>query len=166
MNRKNRAENYKKASEMKPVYTNLKFGEEGYDPSARKWTKPLLQCVIYSNEETTNVDHDTNKPEEAGEAALVTAMEEAKDEGKLIDTRPPVDHGEELMALHNFDLPISLAALNKFQGAEGVQRCFMERKRKIEATIGHAVPDEYGKSKGFTLSISDYKRRRGFISGT
>ncbi|PKU61982.1 hypothetical protein MA16_Dca026872 [Dendrobium catenatum] len=166
MNRKNRAENYKKASEMKPVDTNLKFGEEGYDPSARKWTKPLLQCVIYNNEETKNVDHDTNKHEETCKESLVAAMEEAKDEGKLIDTRPPVDHGEELMALHNFELPISLAALNKYRGAEGVQRGFIERKRKIEATIGHAVPDEYGKSKGFTLSISDYKRRKGFILGT
>ncbi|KAH0463791.1 hypothetical protein IEQ34_006577 [Dendrobium chrysotoxum] len=166
MNRKNRAENYKKASELKPVDTNLQLGEEGYDPSARKWTKPLLHRVIYSNEETTNVGHDTNKPEEAGKEALVAAMEEAKDEGKLTDTRPPVDYGEELMALHNFDLPISLAALNKFGGAEGVHDGLMARKRKIEATIGHTVSDKYGKSNAFTLSISDYKRRRGFLLGT
>jgi len=39
MNRKNRAENFKNASEMKPVNTSLKAGEAGYDPFSRRWTR-------------------------------------------------------------------------------------------------------------------------------
>uniref|UniRef100_A0A453K284 Plus3 domain-containing protein n=1 Tax=Aegilops tauschii subsp. strangulata TaxID=200361 RepID=A0A453K284_AEGTS len=39
MNRKNRAENFKNASEMKAVNTSLKAGEAGYDPFSRRWTR-------------------------------------------------------------------------------------------------------------------------------
>ncbi|KAL6643669.1 hypothetical protein ACP70R_018435 [Stipagrostis hirtigluma subsp. patula] len=39
MNRKNRAENFKNASELKPVNTSLKAGEAGYDPFSRRWTR-------------------------------------------------------------------------------------------------------------------------------
>ncbi|XP_029126121.1 uncharacterized protein LOC114915479 [Cajanus cajan] len=39
MNRKNRFENFKNASELKPVNTGLKEGEAGYDPFSRRWTR-------------------------------------------------------------------------------------------------------------------------------
>ncbi|KAF9607033.1 hypothetical protein IFM89_030806 [Coptis chinensis] len=39
MNKKNRDENFKNASEKKPVNTSFKAGEEGYDPFSRRWTK-------------------------------------------------------------------------------------------------------------------------------
>ncbi|KAF9608909.1 hypothetical protein IFM89_012077 [Coptis chinensis] len=39
MNMKNRAENFKMASEKKAINTGLKEGEEGYDPFSRRWTR-------------------------------------------------------------------------------------------------------------------------------
>ncbi|KAE8732505.1 Protein RTF1-like protein [Hibiscus syriacus] len=39
MNRKNRVENFKNASGLKPVNTGLKAGEAGYDPFSRRWTR-------------------------------------------------------------------------------------------------------------------------------
>ncbi|ERN15034.1 hypothetical protein AMTRI_Chr02g214110 [Amborella trichopoda] len=157
MNRRNRAENFKNASELKPVNTSLKAGEAGYDPFSRRWTRSRNYYV--------------SKPEGGGEvvkeeaetAATKAALEAAADAGKLVDTKAPVDEGTESHSLHDFELPISLAGLQRFGGPQGAQLAFMARKQRIEATIGVRVPENDGRRHSLTLSVSDYKRRRGLV---
>ncbi|KAF8409300.1 hypothetical protein HHK36_005374 [Tetracentron sinense] len=178
MNRKNRAENFKNASEMKPVNTSLKAGEAGYDPFSRRWTRSMNYYVSKAGggDETaasTNGDAavvlagpgGSNGPRvtaavEAGMVATVAALEAAADAGKLVDTSAPVDQGTESNSLHNFELPISLAGLQMFGGAQGAHLGFMVRKQRIEAMIGCRVAENDGRRHALTLTVSDYKRRR------
>ena len=91
-------------------------------------------------------------------------MKEAANAGKLIDTNAPVDVGTESNMLHDFELSISLAELKKFGGTQEERRSvFFDRKQKVEATIGYQVPENDGRKHLLTLSISDYKRRRGLL---
>ncbi|KAI3798065.1 hypothetical protein L1987_33333 [Smallanthus sonchifolius] len=169
MNRKNRVENFKNASEMKPVNTGLKAGEAGYDPFSRRWTRSRNYYVSKPGEaaagEVNGGDAQTaaGVGPKAGLVATAAALEAAADAGKLVDTNAPVDQGTESNMLHDFDLPISLAVLQKFGGAHGVQAGFMARKQRIEATVGCQVPENDGRRHALTLSVSDYKRRRGLL---
>ncbi|KAL8258552.1 hypothetical protein R6Q59_026505 [Mikania micrantha] len=172
MNRKNRVENFKNASEMKPVNTGLKAGEAGYDPFSRRWTRSRNYYVSKPGEaaagEVNGGDAQTaagvaSNTAKAGLVATAAALEAAADAGKLVDTNAPVDQGTESNMLHDFDLPISLAALQRFGGAHGVQAGFMARKQRIEATVGCQVPENDGRRHALTLSVSDYKRRRGLL---
>lgn len=167
MNRKNRAENFRRASEMKPVNTSLKAGEAGYDPFSRRWTRSRNYYVSKpggDNQEAEAANPSTvAKNAEAGAVATAAALEAAADAGKLVDTSAPVDLGTESNMLHNFELPISLAGLQKFGGAQGVFAGFMARKQKIEATIGYKVPENDGRRHALTLTVGDYKRRRGLL---
>ncbi|XP_004304724.1 PREDICTED: RNA polymerase-associated protein RTF1 homolog [Fragaria vesca subsp. vesca] len=99
----------------------------------------------------------------AGLEATAAALEAAAGAGKLIDTMAPVDQGTSSNPLHNFELPISLATLQKFGGPQGAQEGFMARKQRIEATVGVRVPEDDGRRHALTLSVSDYKRRRGLL---
>ncbi|KAK1411279.1 hypothetical protein QVD17_37826 [Tagetes erecta] len=169
MNRKNRVENFKNASEMKPVNTGLKAGEAGYDPFSRRWTRSRNYYVSKPGEsaagEANGVDAQTGAgvSSKSGLVATAAALEAAADAGKLVDTNAPVDLGTESNMLHDFDLPISLASLQKFGGAHGVQAGFMARKQRIEAMVGCQVPENDGRRHALTLSVSDYKRRRGLL---
>ena len=172
MNRKNRAENFKNASEMKPVNTSLKAGEAGYDPFSRRWTrsrnyyaaKPggdnAEEVANGSNGSAVAGNEDVKNKAQTGTAATAAAQVAAADAGKLVDTNAPVDLGTESNALHTFELPISLSALQEFGGAKGLFDGYMARKQKIEATMGYKVPDNDGRRHALTLSVSDYKRRR------
>ncbi|XP_057983412.1 protein RTF1 homolog [Malania oleifera] len=180
MNRKNRVENFKNASELKPVNTSLKAGEAGYDPFSRRWTrsrnyyvsKPggVEEAAVVANGDAiaalASVDSNgagVRVTAEAGMAATTAALEAAADAGKLVDTNAPVDLGTESNSLHNFELPISLAALQKLGGPQGAQAGFMARKQRIEATIGRQVPENDGRRHVLTLTVGDYKRRRGLL---
>ncbi|KAG2621200.1 hypothetical protein PVAP13_3NG187800 [Panicum virgatum] len=175
MNRKNRAENFKNASEMKPVNTSLKAGEAGYDPFSRRWTrsrnyyaaKPggdnAEEAANGSNGSAVAGNEDVKNKAQTGTAATAAAQVAAADAGKLVDTNAPVDLGTESNALHTFELPISLSALQEFGGAKGLFDGYMARKQKIEATMGYKVPDNDGRRHALTLSVSDYKRRRGLL---
>lgn len=178
MNRKNRVDNFKNASELKPVNTGLKAGEAGYDPFSRRWTRSRNYYVANNNnageasvEGNGNViaasrsDNGGGVPVSAvaGVAATAAALEAAADAGKLVDTSAPVDEGTESFLLHNFELPISLAVLQKFGGPQGSQAGYMARKQMIEATLGVKVPDNDGRRHALTLTVSDYKRRRGLL---
>ncbi|ONK59210.1 uncharacterized protein A4U43_C08F4110 [Asparagus officinalis] len=44
MNKRNRIENFKIASEAKAADVSLKAGDEGYDPFSRRWTRPTIFC--------------------------------------------------------------------------------------------------------------------------
>lgn len=174
MNRKNRAENFKNASELKPVNTGLKAGEAGYDPFSRRWTRSRNYYASTGGdnaEEPTNgssgnaapSNEDVKSKAQTGTAATAAAQVAAADAGKLVDTNAPVDLGTESNSLHTFELPISLSALQEFGGAKGLFDGYMARKQKIEATMGYKVPDNDGRRHALTLSVSDYKRRRGLL---
>lgn len=177
MNRKNRFENFKNASELKRVNIGLKAGEAGYDPFSRRWTrsrnyyagKPGEKAAAENNIVNGTVagggSNGTGAPvtAEAGVVATAAALEAAADAGKLVDTSAPVDQGTESNMLHNFELPISLALLQKFGGAQGAQAGFMARKQRIEATVGFRVLENDGRRHALTLTVSDYKRRRGLL---
>ncbi|CAK7350633.1 unnamed protein product [Dovyalis caffra] len=175
MNRKNRVENFRNASEMKPINTGLKAGEAGYDPFSRRWTrsrnyyvsKPAGEddtvAVTNSEANDTVAVVDINQVVAGGVAATAAALEAAADAGKLVDTSAPVDLGTESNTMHNFELEISLIALQKFGGPQGAQAGFMARKQKIEATVGCRVPENDGRRHALTLTVGDYKRRRGLL---
>ena len=180
MNKRNRVENFKNASELKPVNTSLKAGEAGYDPFSRRWTRSMNYYISKANggdgEAAAAANDDITAPigvegdgpsggimAEAGMAATAAALEAAADAGKLVDTSAPVDQGTESNMLHNFELPISFSVLQKFGGPLGAQAGFMARKKRIEATVGCRVPDNDGRRHALTLTVSDYKRRRGLL---
>ncbi|XP_068643033.1 protein RTF1 homolog [Aristolochia californica] len=177
MNRKNRAENFKNASELKPVNTSLKAGEAGYDPFSRRWTRSRNYYLskpdggdnglVTDNGQTGTIGGlglgNGTEAGPAGEAATVAALEAAAGAGKLVDTKAPVDQGTESNSLHYFELPISLAGLQKFGGAQGAHLGFIARKQKMEATIGFQVPENDGRWHTLTLTVSDYKRRRALL---
>ncbi|KAF5473110.1 hypothetical protein F2P56_009750 [Juglans regia] len=178
MNRKNRVENFKNASGLKPVNTGLKAGEAGYDPFSRRWTrsrnyyvsKPGGAAAAVANVDVNGASTNANSngvgekvTTEAGMAATAAALEAAEYAGKLVDTLAPVDQGTVSNVLHNFELPISLAALQRFGGPLGAQAGFMARKQRVEATVGCKVPENDGGRHALTLTVSDYKRRRGLL---
>lgn len=178
MNRKNRVENFKNASELRPM-KDLKAGEAGYDPFSRRWTRSRNYYVSNVGEADEAVEAagisdnvtpasestrtGTGNTADAGMAATAAALEAAAGAGKLVDTNAPVDGGTESNSLHNFELPISLAMLQKFGGAMGAQAGFLARKQRIEATVGRQVPENDGRRHALTLTVSDYKRRRGLL---
>ncbi|KAL6643670.1 hypothetical protein ACP70R_018436 [Stipagrostis hirtigluma subsp. patula] len=96
-------------------------------------------------------------------AATAAAQVAAADAGKLVDTNAPVDLGTESNVLHTFELPISLSVLDAYGGPKGLFEGYMARKQKIEATMGYKVPDNDGRRHALTLTVSDYKRRRGLL---
>ncbi|XP_028775521.1 protein RTF1 homolog [Neltuma alba] len=172
MNRKNRFENFKNASELRPLSAVLKAGEAGYDPFSRRWTRSRNYYASKPGEAGNNNANGpvvgagingTGATSEAGMVATAAALEAAAGAGKLVDTSAPVDQGTESNVLHNFELPISLAILQKFGGAQGAQAGFMGRKQRIEATVGFRVPENDGRRHALTLTVSDYKRRRGLL---
>ncbi|KAJ6925293.1 hypothetical protein NC651_009833 [Populus alba x Populus x berolinensis] len=112
MNRKNRVENFRNASEMKPANTGLKAGEAGYDPFSRRWTRsrnyyvskpaeaddPVATKISEANETVAvaaSIQVVAGVMSEAGVAATAAALEAAADAGKLVDTSAPVDQGTE-----------------------------------------------------------------------
>ncbi|CDO99584.1 unnamed protein product [Coffea canephora] len=172
MNRKNRVENFKNASGLKPVNASLKAGEAGYDPFSRRWTRsrnyyvknPIDGEATAADGEATAASAVNNRngtavvSTEMGKAATATA-----DDGKLVDTSAPVDQGRESNMLHGFKLEINLDPLENFGGAKGAQAGFMARKQRIEATVGCRVPENDGRRHALTLTVSDYKRRMGLL---
>ncbi|CAI8614421.1 unnamed protein product [Vicia faba] len=171
MNKKNRFENFKNASELKPLNKALKAGEAGYDPFSRRWTrsrnyynsKQVEEAAAGNNSSGDAVGDKGSNGTGTGMVATAEALEAAADAGKLVDTRAPVDQGTESNVLHDFELPISLAILQKFGGAQGVQAGFMAKKQRIEGVVGFRVPENDGRNHQLTLTVSDYKRRRGIF---
>lgn len=178
MNRKNRAENFKTASEMKAVNTSLKAGEAGYDPFSRRWTRSRNYYAAKpegeaegDNAEAANGNGDSaiastkdvKGAVQVGSTVTASALVAAAEAGKLVDTNAPLDLGTETNSLHNFELPISLSVLEEYGGPKGLFEGYMARKQKIEATMGYKIPDNDGRRHALTLSVSDYKRRRGLL---
>ncbi|KAF6154845.1 hypothetical protein GIB67_033874 [Kingdonia uniflora] len=175
MNKRNKAENFKAAFEVKALNPGLKAGDAGHDPFSRRWTRSRNYYVPNSNGGEGGEESAAALLNGAAAAvpkigltvgsmvATAGALEAAASAGKLVDTNAPVDQGTESNSLHNFNLPISLAELQRFGGAQGAHLGFMARKQRIEATIGCRVPEDDGRRHTLTLSVSDYKRRRGLL---
>ncbi|KMT14913.1 hypothetical protein BVRB_3g064270 [Beta vulgaris subsp. vulgaris] len=184
MNRKNRVENFR-VSSSRAADRSLNPGDAGYDPFSRRWTRSTnYYSAKQENKPATTSDGaaegggvdniTTSNPENSvnggpkaaastGFSATAAALVAAAGAGKLVDTRAPVDYGTESNLMHNFDLRISLSALETFGGAYGATAAFLARKQKIEAKIGCQVPVDDGKKHSMTLSVGDYKRRRGLL---
>ncbi|MCO5593916.1 hypothetical protein L7F22_047935 [Adiantum nelumboides] len=154
MNRRNRFENFKNASDLKPV-SQAKAGEAGYDPFSRRWTRSQNYYARSSGAESVDALKEA-------EAAIEAAREAAKDAGKLTDTQAPVSDTK-VISLHDFHLPISLAGIQKFGGAQGAHLAFIARKQRLEATCGVPVENSDGRRHLLTLTVNDYKRRRGLL---
>ncbi|KAM2118456.1 hypothetical protein EV2_010973 [Malus domestica] len=80
--------------------------------------------------------------------------------GKLIDMSAPVDFGRESNLKHNFELPISLAALQKFGKPQGAKKRFLARKQRIEEIVGCQVPENDGRRHALMLIVGDYMRKK------
>ncbi|KAF5744349.1 PAF1 complex component isoform 1 [Tripterygium wilfordii] len=177
MNRKNRVENFRNASGLKPVNTGLKAGEAGYDPFSRRWTKSrnyylskpnggdaaVAPSDVVNGTVAAAVTNGSGGVISEALAATTAALEAAAGAGKLVDTGAPVDQGTESNVLHNFEIPLSLVALQKLGGPQGSQPGFMARKQSIEAIVGYLVPENDGRRHALTLTVGDYKRRRGLL---
>ncbi|KAL2253219.1 protein RTF1 homolog [Sesamum indicum] len=205
MNRRNKIENLRNASEKKPVNANLKAGEPGYDPFSRRWTRSTNYFLAKSSSEGQKNDDataavadssigvavsadpgagteaasgaskwsvDTSVPSAQAEAvsgagksvgtsAPSAETEAAAGAGKSVDASAPVEQGTD--SFHNFDLSISLDALQKFGGPKGVKAAFMARKQRIEANLGRKVQEDDGRKHDRTLTVTEYMKRRGLL---
>ncbi|KAL2937368.1 Protein RTF1-like protein [Bienertia sinuspersici] len=163
MNRKNRAENFR-VSSLRAADQGLNPGDAGYDPFSRRWTRSTNYFAKQESKPAATTEGTAQGGEISKELTATTAaLEAAAGAGKLVDTKAPVDKGTESNMLHNFELPISLTLLERFGGAYGAASAFLARKQKIEAKIGCQVPVNDGKTHSLTLSVGDYKRRRGLL---
>lgn len=163
MNRKNRTENFKTASGLKRVDPNLKAGQAGYDPFSRRWTQSTNYYAAKPEAGAESEADVASVAEGNSIEATETALKEAAGAGMLLDTSAPVDQGTNSNSLHGFELAISLAPLQRFGGAHGVGSAFMARKQRIEARVGCQVEEDDGMRHLLTLSVGDYKRRRGLL---
>ena len=159
MNKKNKAENFKNASEIKPLNLNLKAGEAVYDPFTWRWTQSQNYYDTKAKVAEDNID--ANKEEDAAKVEEAIAIETAEDDGKLVDTDAPISEYAKVYSLHDFELPISLVGMQKYGVAQGAPLTFMVRKQNIESTCGVQVPSNDGRRHSMTLTVNDYKRRRG-----
>ncbi|GAB4859628.1 Protein RTF1, partial [Ancistrocladus abbreviatus] len=51
----------------------------------------------------------------------------------------------------------------RFGGPHGAGAAFLARKQRIEATVGFQVPEDNSRRHLLTLTVGDYKRRRGLL---
>ncbi|KAJ7534000.1 hypothetical protein O6H91_13G074900 [Diphasiastrum complanatum] len=162
MNRKNRIENFKNASELKPINPHAKAGEAGYDPFSRRWTRS--QNYYKSDSSNAVKEGDEGKPEKEKAAEEVGVASKAGEKSTMLGNMHTLaEKGAKIFNLHDFDLPISLDFIEQLGGAQGAPLAFMERKRKLEARYGVRVENNDGRRHSLTLTVNDYKRRRGLL---
>ncbi|KAJ3677291.1 hypothetical protein LUZ60_003015 [Juncus effusus] len=163
MNRKNRQENFKNASEVKQM--NLKEGEAGYDPFSRRWTRSRNYYASKPEGGTANENSKVDGANIEDKDSLSAAQQVAAGAGKLTDTNAPIDGGTESHQLHDFEIDISLAGLQRLGGGpDGVFLGLLMRKQRVEAEMGAKVEDDGdGRRHALTLTVGDYKRRRGLL---
>ncbi|KAK6154711.1 hypothetical protein DH2020_008959 [Rehmannia glutinosa] len=153
LNRKNKIENLKNGSK---VSTSFENGGGGYDPFSRRWTKSRNYYAMSSVGEI-NGGIDRVLAKKSGDVSSVGGA------GGLVDTSAPLDQGKESNKMHDFELSISLAALEKFGGAKGAREGFMANKQRIEATQGCKAPVDVRKHGRRILTVDEYRKRRGLI---
>ncbi|KAL2650168.1 hypothetical protein R1flu_018296 [Riccia fluitans] len=158
MNRRNKYENFKNASDLKPVNTDAKAGEAGYDPFSRRWTRSQN---YYKTEGPKDQSAADEVEEQAGSKSDVTPSQAAK--------QIKVPNGvakTKMFELHDFDIDISLQPLQQYGTGNhslGAHKAYLARKQKLEASCGARVDGSDGKRHALTLTVNDYKRRRGLL---
>ncbi|KAJ7521565.1 hypothetical protein O6H91_19G060000 [Diphasiastrum complanatum] len=163
MNRRNRIENFKNASELKPINPHAKAGEAGYDPFSRRWTRSQNYYKSDSSKAVKIGDEGKADKQKATEAVGFAYSQAGEDTSKLGNMQIFVENGAKIYNLHDFYLPISLDMIEQLGGAQGAPLAFMERKRKLEARYGVRVEDNDDRRHYLTLTVDDYKRRRGLM---
>eukprot|EP00850_Spirogloea_muscicola_P021862 SM000265S09783 [mRNA] locus=s265:58830:63153:- [translate_table: standard] len=193
MNKRNRQQNFKLASEAGAAAAMAgggAFGEANYDPFSRRWTRsqnyyksPVVKveaeagagatdAAMHAEDPVTaKLAHElgsTASPTAAAAAAaaaagLDTASAAAVEQPLLANTSAPVDEGVHVMPGHDFDLPIDLSILHKMNAAGGPAAAFMARKRRQEVTCGVQVGSSDSRRHSLVLTVNDYKRRRGLL---
>lgn len=140
MNRRNKMENFKNASMLKPVNTFAKEGDAGYDPFSRRWTRSQNYYQSQPKTEEKETVEGSNA-EDGAEKAGIKASEQSEI-AKHVESQAAADR-RKLYALHNFVLPISLSKLGNTKGPGGVHQAFvqayMARKAHLEASCGVQV---------------------------
>ena len=63
-------------------------------------------------------------------------LQTGDDEGKVVDTEPPVSEDAFVFSQHDCELPISLAKLQKYGDTEGVHLASMAKRKNIEENCG------------------------------
>eukprot|EP00253_Pinus_taeda_P016037 PITA_16037 len=118
---------------IKPLNLNLKAGEAGHDPFTRRWTQS--QNYYDTKAKVAEDNTDANKEADAAKIEEAIAIETAEDDGKLVGNDAPVSEDAKVYSLHDFELPNSLAGLQKYGGAQGAPLAFMARKQKLSSSI-------------------------------
>ncbi|BBM98870.1 RNA polymerase-associated protein RTF1 [Marchantia polymorpha subsp. ruderalis] len=157
MNRKNKFENFKNASDLKPVNVDAKAGEAGYDPFSRRWTRSQNYYKTDGPKDESVVDE---ADEGAGREKPVATSSEA---AALYRGVPSGVAKTKLFEIHDFDIHISLAPLQQLGGSQGAHAAYMSRKQKLEASCGAQIDSSDGRRHTLTLTVNDYKRRRGLL---
>ncbi|KAJ7521552.1 hypothetical protein O6H91_19G059400 [Diphasiastrum complanatum] len=167
MNRRNRIENLKNASELKPINPHAKAGEAGYDPFSRRWTRSQNYYKLDSSHAAAVKIGDEGKADKqkAAEVLVDAANSQTgdQDSSKLVNMQTTVEKSSKIYNLHDFKLPMSLDMIEQLGGAQGAPLAFMERKRKLEASYGVRVEDNDDRRHCLTITVDDYKRRRGLL---
>lgn len=65
--------------------------------------------------------------------------------------------------LRDFEASGLIAALDKLRGPRCAKAGYLARKQQVEAGVGVRVPEDDGKSHAHTMTVTDYKKRRGLI---
>ncbi|CAI9755149.1 unnamed protein product [Fraxinus pennsylvanica] len=173
MNKRNRVQNFKNASEKKPVNTSLKAGEAVYDPFSR-WTRSRNYYLSNSG----GASGAAAAGETNGDAIAV--LEELKFRLRLEWRLQPQPWKQQLMPgslwiqeLQStkglkqtyyiiLNCPFHWPCFRSLAVLKEPQAGFMARKQRMEATVGCKVPENDGRH-ALTLTVSDHKRRRGLL---
>ncbi|KAL3701897.1 hypothetical protein R1sor_019919 [Riccia sorocarpa] len=146
MNRRNKYENFKNASELKPVNTDAKAGEAGYDPFSRRWTRsqnyyktdgPKDQSAADGTEEQVGLKETVIPSEAAKNVKLPNGVAQTK-----------------TFELHDFDIDFSLEPLQRYMGAQGALKAYMARKQKLEASVGGQVDGKRGVTSSYRILLA------------
>ncbi|KAL0321220.1 UNVERIFIED_CONTAM: protein RTF1 [Sesamum radiatum] len=167
MNRRNKIENLRNASEKKPVNANLKAGDPGYDPFSRRWIRSTNYFLAKSS---TGGQKDDDETAAVADSSTGAGTEAASGASKSIDTSAPSAQAKAASgSCKSVDTSapsapsISLDALQKFGGPKGVKTGFIARKQRIEANLGRKVPEDDGRKHDRALTVAEYMKRRGLL---
>lgn len=150
MNKRNRTENFKNATIGGKAAMEISQADVDLNPFSRRWTRSQN---YYKPVEA--------KVEPAG-GALGAVKEEEGEKSAKGETDVALQSLPSLRT-HDFELGIDLSLLASWGGPAGWPDAFMARKQRQERVYGAPTACQDGRRHTQTLSINDYKRRRGLL---